>query len=48
MNIDSIGNTVELPPVGGGCGKAGQSPLPVGFGGPYVRIQNVVVGGRQQ
>ena len=48
MNIDKIGNTVELPQVGGGCGKAGQSPLPVGFGGPYVRIQNVVVGGRQQ
>ena len=48
MNIDKIGNTVELPPVGGGCGKGGQSPLPVGFGGPYVRMQNVVVGGRQQ
>jgi TldD protein len=48
MNIDTIGDTVELPPVGGGCGKGGQSPLPVGLGGPYVRIQNVVVGGRQQ
>jgi TldD protein len=48
MSIDKIGNTVEMPPAGGGCGKAGQFPLPVGFGGPYVRIQNVVVGGRQQ
>ncbi|MEA3359544.1 MAG: TldD/PmbA family protein [Thermodesulfobacteriota bacterium] len=47
MNIDMVGDTVECPPAGGGCGKDGQSPLPVGFGGPYVRIQNVVVGGRQ-
>jgi TldD protein len=48
MNIDMIGDTVEWPPVGGGCGKGGQSPLPVGLGSPCVRIQNVVVGGRQQ
>lgn len=48
MNVDMIGDTVQLPSVGGGCGKGGQAPLPVGFGGPYVRIQNVVVGGRQQ
>jgi len=47
MNIDMVGDTVECPPAGGGCGKDGQSPLPVGFGGPYVRVQNVVVGGRQ-
>ncbi|OEU52047.1 MAG: hypothetical protein BA872_07170 [Desulfobacterales bacterium C00003060] len=46
MNIDKMGDTVECPPAGGGCGKGGQSPLPVGFGGPHVRIQNVVVGGR--
>ncbi|OEU79955.1 MAG: hypothetical protein BA865_06685 [Desulfobacterales bacterium S5133MH4] len=46
MNIDMMGDKVECPPAGGGCGKGGQSPLPVGFGGPYVRIQNVVVGGR--
>lgn len=30
----------------GGCGKGGQSPLPVSVGGPHVRIKNVVVGGR--
>ncbi len=48
MDIYMIGATVELPPVGGGCGKNGQSPLPVGFGGPYVRIQNAAVGGRQK
>ena len=48
MNIDMISDAVEWPPVGGGCGKDVQSPLPVGLGGPYVRIQNVVIGGRQQ
>jgi len=48
MNIDMIGDAVEWPPAGGGCGKGGQMPLPVGFGGPHVRIQNVVVGGQQQ
>ena len=47
-NIDMISDTIEWPPAGGGCGKGGQSPLPVGLGGPCVRIQNVVVGGRQQ
>ena len=29
----------------GGCGKGGQSGLPVGCGGPSLRIGNVVVGG---
>lgn len=29
----------------GGCGKAGQSGLAVGCGGPSLRIRNVVVGG---
>jgi TldD protein len=29
----------------GGCGKGGQSGLPVGCGGPSLRICNVVVGG---
>jgi len=45
-NIDMLGDEVEWPSAGGGCGKGAQSPLPVGFGGPYVRIRNVVVGGR--
>jgi TldD protein len=48
MHIDMISDTIEWPPAGGGCGKGGQSPLPVGLGGPCVRIQEVVVGGRQQ
>lgn len=29
----------------GGCGKGGQNGLPVGCGGPSLRIQDVVVGG---
>ncbi len=48
MNIDMIGNEIEWHPGGpGGCGKGGQSGLRTGFGGPHVRIQDVVVGGRQ-
>jgi TldD protein len=44
-NIDLVGNDLRISQ-GGGCGKAGQSPLPVSDGGPHVRIQNVLVGGR--
>lgn len=29
----------------GGCGKGGQNGLPVGCGGPSLRIRNVVIGG---
>lgn len=43
-DIDAIGE--ESIYTNGGCGKGGQSPLPVSVGGPPVRIQNVVVGGR--
>jgi TldD protein len=32
----------------GGCGKGGQSGLPVGCGGPSLRIRNVVVGGEME
>ncbi|TLD40124.1 MAG: TldD protein, part of TldE/TldD proteolytic complex [Candidatus Jettenia ecosi] len=46
MNIDAIGNDLHIHGGLGGCGKSGQSPLRVGDGGPHVRIQNVVVGGR--
>lgn len=47
-NIDAIGNDLEIFGKGGrgGCGKSGQFPLPVGLGGPHVRIRNVIVGGR--
>lgn len=32
-------------PVLGGCGKRGQSPLPVGLGGPYLAVREAIVGG---
>jgi TldD protein len=43
-DIEAIGNDAVYR--NGGCGKGGQSPLPVSVGGPHVRIKNVVVGGR--
>ncbi len=48
LNIDRIGDQVIWHPNGpGGCGKESQHPLRVGIGGPFVRIQNCVVGGQQ-
>ena len=44
-NIDSIGDDLEMNQ-GGGCGKGGQSPLPVSNGSPHIRIQKCLVGGR--
>jgi TldD protein len=44
-NLDLVGNDLHMSQ-GGGCGKGGQSPLPVSDGGPHVRIRNVLVGGR--
>jgi TldD protein len=44
-NIDAIGIDLEMNQ-GGGCGKAGQSPLPVSAGSPHIRIRHCVVGGR--
>lgn len=43
-DIDAIGNDTAYR--NGGCGKGGQSPLPVSTGGPHLHIQNVIVGGR--
>jgi len=43
-NIDMIGNDLSWASVGG-CGKGEQAPLPVGTGGPHIRIQDCVVGG---
>jgi TldD protein len=45
-NVEGLGDTIGWPDGGGGCGKAGQFPLPVGMGGPNLRIKNVIVGGR--
>jgi TldD protein len=44
-NIDAIGNDLDMNQ-GGGCGKAGQSPLPVSNGSPHIRIQHCLIGGR--
>lgn len=45
-NIDLIGNDFKWLNTGGGCGKVGQFPLPVGMGAPHIRIQNVIIGGQ--
>ena len=40
--IDGLSNKVEFMSfVSGGCGKMEQHPLPVGFGGPHVRISKM-------
>lgn len=44
-SIDMISKNERVIDGGGGCGKGAQSPLPVSMGGPFIRIQNVVVGG---
>ena len=44
-NIDAIGNDLDMNE-GGGCGKGGQSPLPVTNGSPHIRIQHCLVGGK--
>ena len=44
-NIDAIGDDLDMNQ-GGGCGKGGQSPLPVSNGSPHIRIRNCVVGGQ--
>jgi TldD protein len=45
QNIDVIGNDLDMNQ-GGGCGKGGQSPLPVSNGSPHIRIQKCLVGGK--
>lgn len=42
--IDGVSNKLELHSfTRGGCGKFDQYPLPVGFGGPYVRVKSMNV-----
>ena len=43
--IDHIAGDFRWNQMGGGCGKAGQSPLPVTEGAPHVRIEEALVGG---
>jgi TldD protein len=45
MNIDAIGDDFTWSQSGGSCGK-GQGGLPVTFGAPHIRIQDVVIGGK--
>lgn len=42
--IDSVSDQVEIYSFAlGGCGKMEQYPLPVGFGGPYIRVNGINV-----
>jgi TldD protein len=43
-DIESVGNDLTFST--GSCGKCGQNGLPVGVGGPHIRIKNTLVGGR--
>lgn len=43
-NIELVGSAAEIFGGMGGCGKEGQSPLPVSDGGPPVRIRNLLIG----
>ncbi len=43
-NLDVVANDLDMNQ-GGGCGKGGQSPLPVSNGSPHIRIQHCLVGG---
>ena len=45
-NIEMIGNDLVIFGGLGGCGKAGQAPLPVSTGSPHIKIKNVVIGGK--
>ncbi len=45
-NIDRVGGEFGNEDSAGGCGKAGQMPLPVSHGSPHIRIQECVIGGR--
>jgi TldD protein len=44
QNLDAVGNDLGMNQ-GGGCGKGGQSPLPVSTGSPHIRIRNCLVAG---
>ena len=44
QNLDAVGNDLDINQ-GGGCGKGGQSPLPVSNGSPHIRLRQCLVGG---
>ena len=43
--IDGLSGDFRFNQMGGGCGKGGQSPLPVTEGAPHVRFRELLVGG---
>ena len=43
-NLDGVGNDLGMNQ-GGGCGKGGQSRLPVSNGSPHIRIQKCLISG---
>ena len=45
-HIDGLGDDFSIAQGAGGCGKNGQSPLPVTFGSPHIRIRDIIVGGK--
>ena len=46
--ITAVGNDFTRYEGGGGCGKAGQMPLPVSHHAPSLRIERCLVGGRNR
>lgn len=44
-NIVAIGNDNKYINSAGGCGKAGQSPLPTSEAAPHIKIKDVIIGG---
>ena len=46
-NLDAVANDLDMNE-GGGCGKGGQSPLPVSNGSPHIRIQSCLIGGTSE
>lgn len=44
--IDGFGSDFRVLQMSGGCGKNGQSPLPVTCNAPHLRIRDVVIGGK--
>jgi TldD protein len=45
QSIDALAGDFRFNKTGGGCGKGGQSPLPVTEGAPHVRFAELLVGG---
>ncbi len=45
-NIIGIADDFTIRDTGGGCGKAGQWPLPVSHGSPHLYVKKAIVGGK--